>query len=147
MPRNLTMAPSSSQHLTENSTSVVKSDTVMWGGGPTFKRIPQKLPHNRPHFLEMVPGRRFKPALQLDNDHALAPWIRQMSNPMRITGINFCVGSGSTLTFPCRLRQSMRGTVSLVRMISGSSLKNAKISSYCFLSPTPPGCTFTSANP
>ena len=59
------MAPSSSQHLTENSTSVVKSHIVIAGGGPTSKRTPQKLPHNRPHFLEMVPGRRFKPYLDV----------------------------------------------------------------------------------
>ena len=122
--------------------AAVKVSRLLDNFGP-----PQKLPHKSPHFLEMWPGGKFKPALQLDNDHALAPWIRQMSNPMRITGTNLSFGSGSTHTFPVHLRQSMRGTMSLVRMISGSSSKNAKILSYCFLSPTPPGCTFTSANP
>ena len=147
MPRNLIIAPSVCQHLAENSTSVVKSDIVIWIGSPTSRRTPQKLPHSNPHFLEMLPACRLSPALQLDNDQARAPYTRHRSNPIRITGINLSLGSGSNNTLLHLRLQSIRGTRSLVRMISGSSSKKANIRSYCFRKPTPPGCTLTFSNP
>ena len=92
-----------------------------------------------------VPGRRIKPAMRLENDFSLAPFIRQMSKPTRMTGTNRSLGIVCKHMFLFRLRPSLRGTMSLVRMISGSPGMKSEFSSHCFLSPTPPGCTFTSA--
>ena len=39
-----------------------------------------------------VPGRRIKPAMRLENDFSLAPFIRQMSKPTRMTGTNRSLG-------------------------------------------------------
>ena len=70
-----------------------------------------------------VPGRRIKPAMRLENDFSLAPFIRQMSKPTRMTGTNRSLGIVCKHMFLFRLRPSLRGTMSLVRMISGSFLK------------------------